>query len=172
MEEERLSDEWKGTLKNVTHIFKISIFTSIYMTQFGSNLSRYEECGAVHHERVEECSCVSSSIIYKVKRVNMSVTLVTIRFRSPLIFMISCFKASFHFTPTCRSIKVDHSLTKLNFFDKSCPRHSSSNLVEIPWQSLVTKRADGWTETPCILSFVSILCTSLEDGINLQSFGL
>jgi len=40
MEEERLSGEWKETLKNITHIFKISIFTFIYMTQFGSNLNR------------------------------------------------------------------------------------------------------------------------------------
>jgi len=112
------------------------------MTQFGSNLNRYEGCGSVHHERVEECSCVSSSIICKAKRVNMSVTIVTMRFSSSLIFTISSVKASFYFNSTCRSNKVDHSLTKLNFFDKSCPRHSWSNLVEIPSQSLVTTRAD------------------------------
>ena len=63
------------------------------MTQFGSNLSRYEGCGAVHRERVEESSCVSPGIIYNEKRVNMSVTLVTIRFSSSLIFAIGSVKA-------------------------------------------------------------------------------
>jgi hypothetical protein len=145
MKEECLSGEWKGTIKNITHDFQISVFTFVYMNQFGSNLSRYAGWGAVHSERVEGCSCVSSGIIYNEKRVNMSVTLVTIPFSSKLIFAINSLYVQFHFNVTHRNIKVDHSVTELNFFDKSCLWHSWSNLVEIPSQILVKKvRMGGW----------------------------
>jgi hypothetical protein len=72
----------------------------------------------------------------------MSVTLVTIRFSSSLIFTISSLKTKFHSNFPYRSIKVEPSPTNLDFLNKSCPRHSWSNLVEILSQSLATKCAD------------------------------